>query len=185
VRTGVLIGLVTTLLAGAGLVVTTGAGCTATIRAVTQIAADTDVPWGLTQLPDGAVLYSRRDVFDIVRLDPATGVKTSIGRVPGTQGTDGEGGVMAIAVAATFDTDPWIYIMHTSATDNRVVRIRYTGGVLSGIARNKFHNGGRLRFGPGGKLYVATGDGQNGERTSAGGTFGLFSIRLHVPGSPH
>ena len=151
--------------------VTTGAGCTAAICSVTQVAADTDVPWGLTQLPNGAVLYSRRDAFDIVRLDPATGVKTSIGRVPGVQGTDGEGGVMGIAVAATFDSDPWIYIMHTSPMDNRVVRMRYANGVLagspqvlvSGIARNKFHNGGRLRFGPDGKLYVATGDGQNGE----------------------
>ncbi len=155
----------------AAAAVTTGAGCTAAICAVTQVATDTDVPWGLTQLPDGAVLYSRRDAFDIVRLDPATGAKTSIGRVPGTQGTDGEGGVLGIEVAPTFGTDPWVYVMHTSPTDNRVVRMRYTGGVLSGspqvlvsgIARNKFHNGGRLRFGPDGKLYVATGDGQNGE----------------------
>ena len=151
--------------------VTTGTSCTAAICAVTQVATDTDVPWGLVQLPSGAVLYSRRDAFDIVRLDPATGAKASIGRVPGTQGTDGEGGVMGIAVAATFAADPWIYIMHTSPTDNRVVRMRYTGGALSGspqvlisgIARNKFHNGGRLRFGPDAKLYIATGDGQNGE----------------------
>jgi glucose/arabinose dehydrogenase len=150
--------------------VTTGTGCTSAICTVTQVATETDVPWGLTQMPGGDVLYSRRDAFDIVRLNQVTGAKTSIGRVPNAQGTDGEGGVMGIAITPTFEADPWLYIMHTSATDNRVVRIRYTNGALSGtsqvlvsgIPRNKFHNGGRLRFGPDGKLYIATGDGQNG-----------------------
>ena len=171
--------------------VTTGVGCTAAICAVTQVATDTDVPWGLTQLPSGAVLYSRRDASDIVRLDPATGSRTNVGRVPGVQGTDGEGGVMGIAVTATFDTDPWIYIMHTSPTDNRVVRMRYTGGFLSGspqvlisgIARNKFHNGGRLRFGPDGKLYVATGDGQNGEWAQDRANLAGKVLRLNPDGS--
>ncbi|MFE9751171.1 PQQ-dependent sugar dehydrogenase [Saccharothrix saharensis] len=150
--------------------VTTGAACAAAICSVTTVVSDTDVPWGLTTLPDGQVLYSRRDAFDLVRLDPTTRAKTSIGRVPNAAGTDGEGGVMGIAVAADFATNPWVYVMHTSPTDNRVVRLRYSGGVLSGapqvlvsgIPRNKYHNGGRLRFGPDGKLYVATGDGQNG-----------------------
>ncbi|MFF1613282.1 PQQ-dependent sugar dehydrogenase [Amycolatopsis sp. NPDC058278] len=155
----------------APVAVTTGASCATALCSVTRVTTETDLPWGLTTLPDGQVLYSRRDTFEIVRLDPATGTKTVVGRMPNVAGTDGEGGVLGLAVAADFASDPWLYVMHTSSTDNRVVRVRYTGGVLTGtpqvlltgIPRNKYHNGGRLRFGPDGKLYISTGDGQNGD----------------------
>ncbi|WP_439381233.1 PQQ-dependent sugar dehydrogenase [Amycolatopsis lexingtonensis] len=157
--------------ASTAVAVTTGASCATAICSVTRVATETDLPWGLTTLPDGQVLYGRRDAFEIVHLDPATGTKTVAGRIPDVAGTDGEGGVLGLAVAADFAAAPWLYVMHTSATDNRVVRIRYRGGVLTGapevlltgIPRNKYHNGGRLRFGPDGKLYISTGDGQNGE----------------------
>jgi glucose/arabinose dehydrogenase len=154
-----------------GLSLTTGSACTTPVCSVTEIVTDTDIPWGLAALPDGSVLYSRRDARDIVLLNPVTKTKTSIGTVPNVQGTDGEGGLLGLAITPNFPaTDPWLYIYHTSPTDNRVVRIQYKNGVLdtatlqvllSGIGRNKFHNGGRLRFGPDGKLYASTGDAQS------------------------
>jgi glucose/arabinose dehydrogenase len=152
--------------------VTTGAACANPVCDVTEVATDTDIPWGLVTLPDGSILYARRDAHDIVRINPATGAKTTVGAVPNVQSTDGEGGLMGLAISPGFAADQWLYIMHTSPDDNRIVRIKLVGGQLdtnteevlvSGIPRNKFHNGGRLRFGPDGKLYASTGDAQNAD----------------------
>jgi len=152
------------------VVLTTAGGCTNVVCGTSQRTTDTDVPWGLVALPDGSILYSRRDAQDIVRVDGA-GVRSNAGKVPGVVGSDGEGGLLGLAVTKSFPaTDPWLYIYHTTATDNRIIRIQYRNGVidtttrqvlLTGIARNKYHNGGRLRFGPDGKLYATAGDGQN------------------------
>ncbi|WP_250000190.1 PQQ-dependent sugar dehydrogenase [Actinoplanes sp. M2I2] len=172
--------------------VTTGAACSTAICQVTEVYRDTDIPWGLVALADGTVLYNRRDAHDIVRLDPATGTRTTLGSVPGVESTDGEGGLMGLAVAPTFETDHWLYIMHTSPTDNRIVRIKLEGGrldlttrqtLLTGILRNKFHDGGRLRFGPDGKLYAATGDAQNGDYAQNRDSLNGKILRLNPDGS--
>ncbi|MGW0214090.1 PQQ-dependent sugar dehydrogenase [Micromonospora chokoriensis] len=151
--------------------VTTGAGCGNPVCGVRQVTTDTDIPWGLVTLPDGSVLYNRRDAHDIIQLNPTTGAKTNLGTVPNVQSTDGEGGLLGLAISSSYASDRWLYIMHTSPSDNRIVRIRLENGrlntaseqvLVSGIRRNKYHDGGRLRFGPDGKLYASTGDAQNG-----------------------
>ncbi|MRV70820.1 glucose dehydrogenase [Duganella sp. FT92W] len=179
---------------GTTLSLTSGKSCTDVICSAAQVAAETDIPWGLAALPDGTVLYSRRDAQDIIRLDPVTGTKTSLGTIPNVQGTDGEGGLLGIAVPAGFpDADNWLYVFHTSPTDNRIVRVRYVNGkldvaslevLLKGIGRNKFHNGGRLRFGPDGKLYAATGDGQNGPFAQDIRQLSGKILRLNPNGTP-
>jgi glucose/arabinose dehydrogenase len=76
----------------------------------------------------------------------------------------GEGGLCGLALHPGFASNRLIYTYFTAARDNRVVRMTYSGGrlgrpqvVLSGLAKNTFHNGGGLRFGPR-NLYVSVGD---------------------------
>jgi len=171
--------------------VTTGASCGSPICAVRQVTTDTDIPWGLLTLPDGTVLYGQRDVHDLVHLNPATGAKTIVGTVPDVQGTDGEGGLLGLAIAPSFSSDHWLYMV-TSATDNRIVRIQLVNDQLvtsseqilvTGILRNKYHNGGRLRFGPDGMLYASTGDAQNGANAQNTANLNGKILRLNPDGS--
>jgi glucose/arabinose dehydrogenase len=172
--------------------VTTGAACGTAVCGVTQVGTETDIPWGLDTLPDGSILYARRDAHDVIRLDPATGAKTNVGTVPNVQSTDGEGGLLGLALSPTFASDQWVYLMHTSPTDNRIVRIKLVNNalvtsteqvLLSGIPRNKFHDGGRLRFGPDGKLYAATGDAQNGDYAQNTSNLAGKILRLNPDGT--
>jgi glucose/arabinose dehydrogenase len=83
--------------------------------------------------------------------------------------------------------------MHTSPSDNRIVRIKLTTNftldtsteqvLVSGIARNKFHNGGRLRWGPDGKLYAGTGDAQNGGNAQNRNSLNGKVLRINPDGS--
>ncbi len=172
--------------------VTTGAQCDSPVCGVETVTTDTDIPWGLTTLPDGDVLYSRRDAHDLIRLDPETGTKVNLGTVPNVESTDGEGGLLGVAISPDFATDGWVYLMHTSPTDNRIVRIKLVGGsldssteqvLLTGILRNKYHNGGRLRFGPDGTLYASTGDAQNGDYAQDTNSLNGKILRMNADGS--
>jgi glucose/arabinose dehydrogenase len=172
--------------------VTTGAACGNSVCTVTQIATDTDIPWGLVTLADGTILYNRRDAHDIVHLNPVTGAQTSVGIVPNVDNTDGEGGLLGLALSPGFASDHWLYIMHTSTSDNRIVRIKLANDkldigseqvLLNGILRNKFHNGGRLRFGPDGKLYASTGDAQNGDNAQNKASLNGKVLRINPDGS--
>src|SRR5262249_25414289 len=51
---------------------TANGGCTGQpICTVTQVGTDNDVVWGLVPLPDGSLLYNRRDAHNIERLVPS------------------------------------------------------------------------------------------------------------------
>ncbi len=51
-------------------------------------------------LSDGSILHNRRDAHDIIHLNPANGAKTTVGTVPNVDETDGEGGLLGLAISS-------------------------------------------------------------------------------------
>jgi glucose/arabinose dehydrogenase len=135
-----------------------------------QVSSGWSIPWDLSWSPDGTFgLVTERDTFRVYRINKDGSGKTQVGTVPNSQTTDGEGGLMGVAFSPTWNgsSDQEVFFMHTSGDGNRIAKMSFTGTALSGytaivtgIRKNRYHNGGRIRFGPDGYLYATTGDAQ-------------------------
>ncbi|HEY9440663.1 MAG TPA: PQQ-dependent sugar dehydrogenase [Streptomyces sp.] len=139
------------------------------VRVVSTLAEDLKSPWGLAALPGGDLLVSSRDEATISRIDVKTGRKTLLGSVPGVAPA-GEGGLLGLAVPATYGADHLVYAYFTTESDNRIARMLYDekkppgeqlgapDTILRGIPKGSIHNGGRIAFGPDRMLYAGTGE---------------------------
>lgn len=120
---------------------------------VTDVATGLDTVWSLAFDPNGKLWFTQRGG----RLQQVDGRGRDI---PGVQ-EQGEGGLMGLEI----DDEGRFYVMFTSSSDNRIVRLDDLDAdpevLVDGIRKAGIHNGGRLRFGPDGRLFVGTGDAAN------------------------
>ncbi|MBT2547948.1 sorbosone dehydrogenase family protein [Arthrobacter sp. ISL-65] len=154
------------------------------------------IPWSTVFLPDGTAVISERDstLLKSVR-DGRVG---TIGAVPGVV-PGGEGGLLGLALSPGFASDRYLYAYFTAAGDNRIARMRLEGSgsasggglrlgelevIFSGMSKASTHNGGRIRFGPDGFLYVGTGDSQRREQPQDRNALGGKILRLTKDGAP-
>ncbi|MHC9290826.1 PQQ-dependent sugar dehydrogenase [Mycobacterium sp. LTG2003] len=147
-----------------------------------EIATNLDVPWGIAFLPDGSALIAERDSAAIKHL--TAGVVRDVGSVAGVAAR-GEGGLLGLATAGTT-----AYAYLTTGEDNRVVQMRFDDGTLSaqlpiltGIPAGSRHDGGRIAFGPDGKLYVATGEVGDPQLAQDRASLGGKILRINPDGS--
>lgn len=153
---------------------------------VTVIAARLRVPWEIAFAPDGTAFVSERPTGVISALSP-DGRRAEVRRIAEVA-TQGEGGLLGLAVSPGFRDDGMLYAYYTAAGDNRVVRFRAGGGaaaevILSGIPHAANHDGGRIAFGPDGMLYVGTGDAGVPERAQDPHSLGGKILRIAPDGT--
>lgn len=151
------------------------------------VAQDLTVPWGLAFLPSGDVLVTERS---------GTLQRVNDGKefaIPGVQHT-GEGGLMGIALHPDFSANKWLYLYLTTESGdgltNRLERYRFDNDrlrdkkvIIENIPGASNHDGGRIAFGPDGKLYVTTGDAGVEDAAQDKTTLAGKILRLNDDGS--
>ena len=136
---------------------------------VEVVAENLAVPWAIDFAPDGRIFFTERAgdlrVMQNGRLlpEPAISLDTA----------GGEGGLLGLALDPNFGENHYIYLYQTYAgpfgglfgATNKVTRYTESENklhdemvLLDGIPGAHVHDGGRIKFGPDGMLYITTGD---------------------------
>lgn len=153
---------------------------------VTEWITGLYVPWGIVFLDGKTALVTERNgniriISDGILLDePYLVVPTD---------ESGEGGLMGIEKHPNFPEQPYIYVMHTTEEDNRISKIKhdgkfgvYIGPILKGLDKGRNHNGGRIKFGPDGYLYITTGEQFRADRAQSLETLSGKILRIKDDG---
>jgi glucose/arabinose dehydrogenase len=126
------------------------------------VAERLQIPWEVLFLPDERLLVTQRP-GTIVFLP--SGAEVAVADVTAT----GEGGLLGAALHPDFAENQLVYLYETTEVSdglrNRINRYRLEGTdltfdrtIIGGLPGARYHDGGRIAFGPDGLLYATVGD---------------------------
>jgi len=134
---------------------------------VETIAENLKIPWEIDFAPDGRIFFTERiGNLRIIENNLVSAPILSL-KVSGS-----EGGLLGLALDPDFEENHYLYLYYSYSDFfdiyNRVVRYVEFDNKLSDemilldkIPGSQIHDGGRIKFGPDGKLYITTGDAAN------------------------
>ncbi len=134
---------------------------------VEVIAENLYVPWAIDISNEGKLYFTERSGAVRIKLLQQPLIRFSAPFV-----SQGEGGLMGIALDPNYSQNHYIYVMHSYAEGNqvynRVVRLIENNNkasvdrvLIDKIPGGWIHNGGKIKIGPDRKLYITTGDAGN------------------------
>ena len=159
------------------------------------IASDLRAPWAVKFVPDGRVMFTEREgrvrVIENGVLLPTPALVVKDIKVWSKMG------LLGLVLDPDFAANHFVYTAECHGTGDRrgenwvrVVRYRESGNtfveplvLLDNIPAFHNHAGGRLLFGPDGKLYVTTGDADDPLMTQRLDTLNGKILRLNADGS--
>lgn len=164
------------------------------------------IPWDFAFAPTGELFVTERP-GRILRIENGTregiaapDIVDATAIEPGEEGgwwaTGGEGGLLGLAVHPAYPDEPYVYAYYTYPSGgtayNRVVRYDVDATnvgateeiVVDRIPGGSYHDGGRIRFGPRGLLWVTTGEGGQPDLAQDPASMGGKLLRVTAEGDP-
>jgi aldose sugar dehydrogenase len=138
-------------------------------KGIRAVAQSLEIPWSIDISEDGRIFFTEKPgrirmihTDGTLESEPVAHIRTE---------NIGEAGLLGLALHPNFTRNHWIYIYHTYVEDERLYnkvlvlternnKIVDSMTILDRIPASDLNNGGRLKFGPDGALYVSTGDSE-------------------------
>lgn len=159
---------------------------------VQVLAENLDVPWAIDIAEDGRLFFTERtgrimaiDKNGSLLSDPVAYINVM---------QNSESGLLGLALHPNFTENHLLYVYHTYSNDSAVLnqvlmltendnKIVESKVIIDNIPAADRNDGGRIKFGPDGKLYVATGDARQPELAQDAGSLAGKILRLNPDGS--
>ncbi|MBI5653135.1 MAG: PQQ-dependent sugar dehydrogenase [Chloroflexi bacterium] len=150
-----------------------------------------DTPWAIDFAPDGRAFFTERlgaiRVIKDGKLQAEPWMKIAVSEVS-------EAGLLGLVLDPQFARNRFVYVAYTTREGgrivNRLVRLREENDkgafdkiLIDNVSAANNHDGGRVKFGPDGKVYWTMGDAQNTSLAQDLGSLNGKILRLNSDGT--
>lgn len=143
-----------------------------------------NIPWAMDFLPNGTMIFTQRD-GQVSTWDGESLI--IVGNI--SVKAQGESGLLGLAVDPEFSKNNYIYVYYTGNNSNKISRFTLNQKLenetilVDNIPSASIHDGGRLKFGPDGKLYATTGDASQRDLSQDVNSLAGKILRLNKDGT--